>query len=174
MVSAQEKARERTVAGDRGGEIEEGRRRDERRAAIGELRSNYRAGLGQGWNTWDTNSVTTQVLLPEGLAIHVGLKHNATLGGDAFIGDALIGRLQPGAEQVVPGPHAWDGSYTDLSMSWKGHSWRIQSAHDGEGPGSARNVAAVEADLRYACDAGGLGRFSVEPAGHDIAPCGFY
>jgi hypothetical protein len=86
--------------------------------------------LGQGWNTWDTNSVTTQVLLPEGLAIHVGLKHNATLGGDAFLGSALIGRLQQGAEQVVPGPHTWDGSYTDQRISWKGHSWRIQSGHD--------------------------------------------
>jgi putative isomerase len=31
---------------------------------------------------------------------------------------------------VVPGPHAWDGSYTDLRVTWKGHSWRIQSAHD--------------------------------------------
>jgi putative isomerase len=95
--------------------------------------ANYRAvqqRLAQGWNTWDTNSVITQVLLPEGLAIHVGLKHNATLGGDAFLGDVLIGRLQPGAEQVVPGPHAWDGSYTDLRVNWKGHSWRIQSAHD--------------------------------------------
>ena len=86
--------------------------------------------LAQGWNTWDTNSVTTQVLLPEGLAVHVGLKHNGSLNGDAFLGDALIGRLQPGAEQVVPGPHAWDGSYTDLRISWKGHSWRIQSAQD--------------------------------------------
>jgi hypothetical protein len=86
--------------------------------------------LGQGWNTWDTNSVTTQVLLPEGLAIHVGLKHNATLGGDAFLSNALIGRLQQGAEQVVPGPHTWDGSYTDQRISWKGHSWRIQSGHD--------------------------------------------
>lgn len=96
--------------------------------------ANYRAvqqRLSQGWNTWDTNSVATQVLLPEGLAIHLGLKHNATLGGDAFLGDTLIGRLQQGAEQVVPGAHAWDGSYTDLHVSWKGHSWRLQSAHDG-------------------------------------------
>ena len=95
--------------------------------------ANYRAvqqRLAQGWNTWDTNSVTTQVLLPEGLAIHVGVKHNATLGGDVFIGDVLIGRLQAGAEKVVPGPHAWDGSYTDLRVTWEGHGWRIQSAHD--------------------------------------------
>jgi len=75
--------------------------------------------------------VATQVLLPEGLAIHVGLKHNSTLNGDAFIGDALIGRLEPGAERVTPGPHAWDGSYTSADYEWKGHKWRVESAHEG-------------------------------------------
>ena len=66
--------------------------------------------LARGWNTWDVHSVATQVLLPEGLAIHVGMKHNSTLNGDAFLGDALIGRLDKDAEKVTPGPHAWDGS----------------------------------------------------------------
>jgi hypothetical protein len=86
--------------------------------------------LATGWNTWDAHSVTTQVLLPDGLAIHVGLKHNSTLYSDAFLGDALIGRQTPGAEQVFPGPHSWDGSYTDLRLSWKGHDLRLQTAHD--------------------------------------------
>ena len=27
-------------------------------------------------NTWDVHSVTTQYLLPEGLAIHIGIEHN--------------------------------------------------------------------------------------------------
>ena len=54
--------------------------------------------LATGWNTWDAHSVTTQVLLPDGLAIHVGLKHNSTLYSDAFLGDVLIGRQTPGAE----------------------------------------------------------------------------
>jgi putative isomerase len=87
--------------------------------------------LATGWNTWDAHSVTTQVLLPDGLAIHVGLKHNSTLYGDAFLGDALIGRQTPGAEQVFPGPHSWEGSYTDLRLSWKGHDLRLQTAHNG-------------------------------------------
>lgn len=87
--------------------------------------------LAQGWNTWDVNSVTTQVLLPEGLAIQVGMKHNATEHGDRFLAGALIGRTEPDAEQVKPGPHAWDGSYTDATISWMGHTWRIQSAHEG-------------------------------------------
>jgi hypothetical protein len=96
--------------------------------------ANYRqvqSRLAQGWNTWDVNSVTTLVLLPEGLAIHVGMKHNTTAWGDAFLRDVLIGRLNAGAEVVVPGPHSWDGSYTDLSISWQGHTWRVRSAREG-------------------------------------------
>lgn len=87
--------------------------------------------LARGWNTWDVNSVTTHVLLPEGLAIHIGLKHNTTVSGDAFLPSALIGRMNHDAEEVFPGSHSWDGAYTDLHIAWKGHGWRIESAHDG-------------------------------------------
>ena len=87
--------------------------------------------LAQGWNTWDVDSVMTQVLLPQGLAIHAGLKHNTTEASDAFRDTALIGRLTPDSEQVTPGPHSWNGSYTDLRIAWRGDKWRIQSAHDG-------------------------------------------
>src|ERR1700733_962016 len=88
--------------------------------------------LAQGWNTWDVNSVTTQVLLPRGLAIHLAMKQHTTENSDAYLENTLIGRLSSDAEQVFPGPHAWDGDYTDLRVSWKGHSWRVQSAHDGQ------------------------------------------
>lgn len=88
--------------------------------------------LAQGWNTWDVNSVTTHVLLPQGLAIHLALKHNSTEFGDALLTDTLIGRFGNSAERVTPGPHSWDGSYTDLRVSWSGHNWRVQSAHQGK------------------------------------------
>jgi hypothetical protein len=88
--------------------------------------------LARGWNTWDVHSVATQVLLPDGLAIHVGLKHNTSENADAWLGDALIGRLGKDAEVVTPGPHAWDGSYTSADYAWKGHKWRVESAHDGD------------------------------------------
>jgi len=88
--------------------------------------------LARGWNTWDVHSVATQVLLPEGLAIHVGMKHNSSLNGDAFLGDALIGSFGPDAPVVTPGPHAWDGSYSQADFEWKGHKWRVESAHDGD------------------------------------------
>ncbi|HEX6546691.1 MAG TPA: trehalase family glycosidase [Bryobacteraceae bacterium] len=88
--------------------------------------------LSRGWNTWDVNSVTTQVLLPDGLAIHVGLKHRSTLASESFLRNALIGRQNAGAEQVFPGPHAYDGSYSEVRLSWREHDLRLTSAHDGK------------------------------------------
>ena len=70
--------------------------------------------------------MTTHVLLPEALAIHVGFKHNATVFGDEF-----LPRTSVGQGTVFPGPHSWDGSYTQLKVTWKGHEWRVESAHDG-------------------------------------------
>jgi hypothetical protein len=57
------------------------------------------ARLARGWNTWDTQSVTTQVLLPEGLAIRLVLRHNTALNSDAVLTDALIGRREAGAKK---------------------------------------------------------------------------
>lgn len=116
--------------------------------------------LARGWNTWDVHSVATQVLLPEGLAIHVGMKHNSTLNGDAYLEDALIGRLEKGAEVVTPGPHAWDGSYTELSVEWKGQTWRVQSAHEGEDlvllttplPGDAKADSVLPPTIVFSVD----------------------
>lgn len=87
--------------------------------------------LGTGWNTWDVYSVTAHVLLPAGLAIRVGLQSKTTLNGETFLADPLIGRQGHDVEQVLPGPHAWDGSYTDLRLSWRGTNLRIQSGHAG-------------------------------------------
>jgi hypothetical protein len=88
--------------------------------------------LSRGWNTWDTQSVTTHVLLPEGLAVRVGFLDKSRESDEAFLPTAFIGRLDPNAEMVFPGPHAFDGSYTGLKLSWRGRSFRVQSGHDGE------------------------------------------
>ena len=89
--------------------------------------------LAKGWNTWDVHSVTTQVLLPEGLAIRVGVQYRTTLDGEGLLGDVLIaGGPGRNTEQVFPGPHAWNGSYTDVRVRWRELDLRIQSAHAGE------------------------------------------
>src|SRR3954470_8723232 len=78
------------------------------------------ARLQQGWNTWDTNTVIGQVLLPQGLEIRLGLKRNSSENSDAYLGSALIGRQGKDDEQVFPGPHTYDGAYTELRLSWRG------------------------------------------------------
>jgi putative isomerase len=88
--------------------------------------------MARGWNTWNTRSVTSHVLLPEGLSINVGIKHNA-IYQETWLPELLIGRQGPDAERIVPGihtsvPHAEDGRYTDLRVRWLGHEMRIQSA----------------------------------------------
>ncbi len=87
--------------------------------------------LAQGWNTWAVNSVITQVDLPQALAIHAGLWQRGTVNGNDFLASALIGRQGGGVEQVIPGPHAYDGSYTSLRLLWRGDRIRIETAHVG-------------------------------------------
>ena len=87
------------------------------------------AALRRGWNTWDTRSVLTQVLLPSALGISLGLK-------EYYRGTSLravqIGRRAEGSEVVTFGPHAYDGSYTETLVKWQGITVRVQTAHDGD------------------------------------------
>src|SRR5450755_4414335 len=48
--------------------------------------------LAQGWNTWDVNSMTTYVLLPEGLAIHVGFLNNGNDFGHEYLTATSVGQ----------------------------------------------------------------------------------
>lgn len=96
--------------------------------------------LARGWNTWNTRSVTSHVLLPEGFAVNLGFKEYR---GGGCLRHPLIGRpakdepkYSAGSilddEQVHPGPHAYDGSYTELNLKWRGIELTVQSAHDGD------------------------------------------
>jgi hypothetical protein len=85
-----------------------------------------KARLSKGWNTWDTRSVMSHVLLPEGFSISLQLASHRT--GDT-LKEALPGRSDSGAkERVIPGPHAWDGSYTEVEVEWQGIRIRVRSA----------------------------------------------
>lgn len=88
--------------------------------------------LQRGWNTWDTNTIAGEVLLPEGLEIRLGLKHNTTLNADSFLPTMLIGRQGVGDEQVKPGPHAYDGSYSRFEVTWAGTTLQVEAAHLGD------------------------------------------
>ncbi|WP_298486202.1 trehalase family glycosidase [uncultured Maribacter sp.] len=81
--------------------------------------------LAKGWNTWNTRSVLSHVLLPESFAIDLQLKDNKS--GD-ILKEALIGRRGDSIERVIPGFHAYDGSYTSLKLEWRDITVQVQSA----------------------------------------------
>ena len=85
--------------------------------------------LCAGWNTWNTWSVLSHVLLPEGLTINLSLKEYRS---GRWLREALIGRWGERDEVILPGPHAYDGSYTELTLIWEDIELRIQSAHAAE------------------------------------------
>jgi len=109
--------------------------------------------LARGWNTWNTRSVLSHVLLPEGFALNLALRENrhmrylkeAQIGRQGRIADALerLANLTGEAhyqwmarqfreERIHPGPHAYDGSYTELNLNWEGIELAVQSATDGD------------------------------------------
>lgn len=90
------------------------------------------ARLQRGWNSWDTNTVTGQVLLPYGLQIRLGVKKASAENTDAFLPAALIGRKGAGDETVFPGPHSYDGAYSELRLKWRGIELRLETAHAGD------------------------------------------
>lgn len=83
--------------------------------------------LHTGWNTWNTRSVTCYTLLPEGFAINLAFKQRNWLEED-FLKETLIGRRGEGHEQITPGPHTYDGSYTELTIRWNHMNARIRTA----------------------------------------------
>jgi len=85
--------------------------------------------LSKGWNTWNTRSVLSHVLLPECFSINLGIKEYDQRN---YLKEALIGRNEPDAEQIRPGLHAYNGSFTELKLTWKGIEVSIQSATEGD------------------------------------------
>ncbi len=84
--------------------------------------------MAKGWNTWNTKSVLSHVLLPEYFALNLQL-HNSKTG--RTLENALIGRQgkdKEFIEKIDQGSRTYNGEYTDLSIEWQGIKLRIQSA----------------------------------------------
>lgn len=85
--------------------------------------------LARGWNTWNTRSVLSHVLLPDYIAINLKLRDHTS---GEILEEALIGRRnekgKTPVEKITPGDHSYDGSYTSLDIEWQGLKARIQSA----------------------------------------------
>ena len=94
-----------------------------------EEKSKLNSRLAKGWNTWNTRSVLSFVLLPEYYSIDLMLQDKKS---GAILKEALIGRRGIGEEIVTPGPHSYDGSYTEQTVSWNNIKVIVQSATNGQ------------------------------------------
>lgn len=91
--------------------------------------ANLKKELATGWNTWNTRSVLSHVLLPECFAINLELKDEAS---GKFLREALIGRRGEGVETIRPGLHSYDGAYTELTLEWQSIRLKVESAASGK------------------------------------------
>lgn len=91
---------------------------------------NLQDDLLQGWNTWNNSNLLSQVLLPDGLSLRLTFRNKR--GGPYWLDQAYITGSQINfPENVTPLAHAYNGSYTDLEITWAGIRARIQTAHSG-------------------------------------------
>lgn len=87
-----------------------------------------------GWNTWNNPNLLNHVLMPEGLSLRITFRQTMRYGGAPYYLDqAYISSPKHNfIEKITPFGHAYDGSYTDLVLEWKGLSARIQTSIHGE------------------------------------------
>ncbi len=81
--------------------------------------------LSAGWNTWNTRSVLSHVMLPECFAVNFALKDYSD---GSYLKEAFIGKHGDADARVRPGIRTYDGTYTDLTLTWKSITLRIESA----------------------------------------------
>jgi hypothetical protein len=103
--------------------------------------------LARGWNTWNTRSVLSHVLLPHGLAINLGLKE---YGSARYLKESFIGQQGQDQERIIPGRRASDGSFTELILTWQGIEVLVQSATVGVAPNDDLVLLVTPRQLPYA------------------------
>jgi hypothetical protein len=86
--------------------------------------------LALGWNTWNTRSVMSPTLLPEGFGLNLAFKQVKWLD-EPYLREVLFGRDDDDAH-IRPGPHTLDGSYTRLDIQWQQLWARVETAHAGD------------------------------------------
>lgn len=84
------------------------------------------ARLAKGWNTWDAVDVLSQIFLPEGFALKMDIVNGRDTVSEPHLGVNEI----PGLV-ITPYGHAYDGSYSDMVVRWKGMNIRVQTAASG-------------------------------------------
>ncbi len=87
----------------------------------------------RGWRTWNVRSVLSHVHMPDGFALNIAFKEYRE---GHYLKESLIGRFvneygREPAETAYPGYHAFDGSYTEMTVKWCDMEIRAESALEG-------------------------------------------
>ncbi|MBS1748452.1 MAG: hypothetical protein JST63_00955 [Bacteroidetes bacterium] len=110
--------------------------------------------LASGWNTWYSNSFLSHVLLPEGFAINICLTRpgNPEYVKNFFKAADILKR----PEKIIPGLRSDDGSYTSITVTYKGETINIQTAAENDDQyilispvNSKENYVVIEAGLLW-------------------------
>ena len=88
----------------------------------------------RGWRTWNVRSVLSHVHMPDGFALNVAFKEYRE---GHYLKETLIGRFtdeygREPAETAFPGAHAFDGSYTEMTVEWCDMRIKVESAIENE------------------------------------------
>ena len=88
----------------------------------------------RGWHTWNVRSVLSHVHMPDGLALNLAFKEYRE---GHYLKETLVGRFvneygREPAETAFPGAHAFDESYTEMSLTWCDMEIRVESAVVGD------------------------------------------
>lgn len=88
----------------------------------------------QGWHTWNVRSVLSHVHMPDGVALNLAFKEYRE---GHYLKETLVGRFvneygREPAETAFPGAHAFDESYTEMSLTWCDMEIRVESAVMGD------------------------------------------
>ena len=88
----------------------------------------------RGWHTWNVRSVLSHVHVPDGVALNLAFKEYRE---GHYLKETLVGRFineygREPAETAFPGAHAFDESYTEMSLTWCDMEIRVESAVVGD------------------------------------------
>lgn len=89
---------------------------------------NLQQSLANGWNTWNTESMLSHILLPEAIAVNIYLK--STGNGGSYLKETYD-NTEGRPEKITPGWHASNGSYTELIVDWNSNVFKVQTAAKG-------------------------------------------
>ncbi len=84
----------------------------------------------KGWHTWNVRSVLSHVHMPDGFALNVAFKEYRE---GHYLKETLVGRFSDEyrrmeAEVAFPGVHAFDDSYTEMTVNWCDMEILVESA----------------------------------------------